>query len=65
MPAKGSAEYTEHLSVAVTPEMKIKVEAAARQQGVRPAVIVRWGLDDWLRGNAPAVSGDSTGTEGA
>lgn len=61
MPQKGTAEYTEHLSVAVTPEMKQQVQAAARLQGVRPAVIVRWSLEDWVRNNISADDEDTTG----
>lgn len=57
MPVKGTAEYTEHLSVAVAPEMKNQVEAAARLHGVRPAVIARWALTDWLTSNAPVNAG--------
>jgi hypothetical protein len=60
MPVKGSAELTGHLSVAIAPDMKNQVEAAARRQGVKPAVIARWAIEDWLTNNAPA---DSTGTD--
>jgi predicted transcriptional regulator len=55
MPVKGSAELTSNLSVAVSPDMKHKVEAAARRQGVKPAVVARWAIEDWLTNNAPAV----------
>jgi hypothetical protein len=61
MPVKGSAEYTDHLSVAVSPEMKQKVEAAGRLHGVRPAVIARWALEQWLTINLPADDEDATG----
>lgn len=48
MPVKGSAELTGHLSVAVSPDMKIQVETAARQYGVKPAVIVRWAIEEYF-----------------
>lgn len=57
MPVKGSAEYTDHLSVAVTPEMKQQIERAARRHGVRPAVVARWAVEEWLANNAPQNTG--------
>lgn len=56
MPVKGSAELTGHLSVAVSPDMKHQVEAAARQYGVKPAVIARWSIEEWLTRNNAADS---------
>lgn len=45
--------------------MKEQVEAAARQQGVRPAVVIRWSLEDWLRNNGPEVTGSADGSDRA
>jgi hypothetical protein len=57
MPVKGSAELTDHLSVAVSPGMKQRVEAAAKRHGVRPAVVARWAIDEWLSEQAPQNDG--------
>lgn len=62
MPLKGTGELTDHLSVAVSPAMKRKVEAAAKGQGVRPAVVARWAIEDWLNNNGVTEQpDDSTG----
>lgn len=43
-----SAEFTDHLAVAVAPEMKERAEAAGKKRGVNKSVIVRWALAEWL-----------------
>jgi hypothetical protein len=64
MAAKGSTGngvYTEHIAVAVTPEMKEQAVRAGAVRDVKPSVIVRWALADWLAAHV-AAGNDSTGT---
>lgn len=48
MRTKGTAEFTDSLSVACTPAMKTQVKDAAAARGVNPSVIARWAVQDWL-----------------
>lgn len=64
MRTKGTAEFTDSLSVACTPAMKKQVKDAATARGVNPSVIARWAVQDWLALNdsteaAPAEGEDS------
>jgi hypothetical protein len=62
MPKKaGSAKYTEHLAVAIEPNMKQDLDAAASAFQVEKSTIVRWALQSWLdaRGGQSAPAGRS------
>lgn len=48
------AVYTDKFSVAVPPDMKTHTETAAAARGVKPSVIVRWALQEWLDQHGPA-----------
>lgn len=57
MPKTSKAVYTAHIIVAVEPQMKTQVEAAAAARGVKPSVITRWALGAWLEEyTAPVVA---------
>lgn len=49
---KGSAQYTAHLAVAVTPEQKQDLIDEAARRGVTYSVAARWAIDEWLAKNA-------------
>lgn len=51
MSNKGTAQYTAHVAVAVTPQMKERLSAAADFHGVKPAVVLRWAVQEWLNIN--------------
>jgi len=60
MPRKpGSAQFTEHLAVAVTPEQKEDLVAEATERGVNYSVAARWAISEWLDRNR-SVTGSKT-----
>lgn len=44
----GSARYTDHITVAVEPDQKSRLEAEAARRGVNPSVAARWAFDEWI-----------------
>lgn len=52
MAIKGVKKFTEHISLAVTPEMKAAFQRAAEFHQADASVPLRWALTDWLESEA-------------